>query len=399
MRIGRKLEDYRGVTMQVKAAVVSELNGPWRTETIEIDEPHANEVKVKMVFSGMCHSDEHLRTGDISQDPAILEFLSGRDTMFPIIGGHEGSGVVESVGTNVTGYKPGDHVAVSFVPSCGKCEFCASGRQYICDLGATTLAGPMISDNTWRHHLGDVNLNRMAQLGTFSEYIVVHEASLVRIEPWYDLRAAALISCGISTGFGSAVTRGGVKPGDTVAVIGCGGVGSGAIQGALHAGARAVLAIDVNQTKIDRAMKIGATHGATSTLDAAFNILPDLTWGKNCDVTIITVGVLTGEIIEQARSITAKGGVIVATSIAPYNQQTVELNMFGLSMFNQELRGTVFGSESPRVQIPRLLRLHSEGKLIIDELVTREYSLDEVQQGYDDLAAGKNVRGVVRFEI
>ncbi len=383
--------------MRVRAAVVGELNGPWRTEEIEIDEPHAGEVTVKMAFAGLCHSDEHLRTGDISQDPAVLELLSGRDTMFPIIGGHEGSGVVEAVGENVTTFAPGDHVAVSFVPSCGRCEFCASGRQYLCDLGATTLAGPMIADGTWRHHLGDVDLNRMAQLGTFSEYIVVHESSLVRIDPWYDLRAAALISCGLSTGFGSAVTRGGVQPGDTVAVIGCGGVGSGAIQGARHAGARAVIAIDVNSSKVERATRLGATHGCATALDAAFTILPDLTRGKNCDVTIITVGVLTGEIVEQARAITAKGGVIVATSIAPYHQSTIELNLFNLSMFNQELRGTVFGSVSPRVQIPRLLRLYSEGSLIVDELVTREYTIDEVQRGYDDLASGENLRGVVRF--
>ncbi len=383
--------------MRVRAAVVGELNGPWRTEEIEIDEPHAGEVTVKMAFAGLCHSDEHLRTGDISQDPAVLELLSGRDTMFPIIGGHEGSGVVEAVGENVTTFAPGDHVAVSFVPSCGRCEFCASGRQYLCDLGATTLAGPMIADGTWRHHLGDVDLNRMAQLGTFSEYIVVHESSLVRIDPWYDLRAAALISCGLSTGFGSAVTRGGVQPGDTVAVIGCGGVGSGAIQGARHAGARAVIAIDVNPSKVERATRLGATHGCATALDAAFTILPDLTRGKNCDVTIITVGVLTGEIVEQARAITAKGGVIVATSIAPYHQSTIELNLFNLSMFNQELRGTVFGSVSPRVQIPRLLRLYSEGSLIVDELVTREYTIDEVQRGYDDLASGENLRGVVRF--
>jgi S-(hydroxymethyl)glutathione dehydrogenase/alcohol dehydrogenase len=323
--------------------------------------------------------------------------LSGRSSIYPFIGGHEGAGVVESVGPDVTSLKVGDHVAVSFIPSCGRCSYCASGRQYICDLGAHTLVGPMISDGTWRHHLGDENLNRMCQLGTFSEYIVVHEASLIRIDPWYDLRAAALISCGIATGFGSAVNRGGTKPGDTVAVIGCGGVGSGAIQGAVHAGARAVVAIDTNQSKVDRALKIGATHGGATTLDAAFTILPELTMGKNCDVVIITVGVLTGELIEQARSITAKGGVIVATSIAPYSQQTVELNVFGLSMYNQELRGTVFGSESPRVQVPRLLRMHHEGKLHIDDLITQEYSLDEVQQGYDDLESGKNLRGVIRF--
>jgi NDMA-dependent alcohol dehydrogenase len=383
--------------MQVRAAIVSELHGPWHTETIEIDEPRANEVKVKMSFAGMCHSDEHLRTGDMIPSPELVQILTGHDSAFPVIGGHEGSGIVDSVGENVTTLKPGDHVATSFVPSCGRCEYCASGRQYICDLGAHTLVGPMISDGTWRHHLGDLDLNRMCQLGTFSEYIVVNEASVIRIDPWYDLRAAALISCGLATGFGSAASRGGVKPGDTVAVIGCGGVGSGAIQGAVHAGARAVIAIDTNQSKIDRALKIGATHGCATTLDAAFNILPELTSGKNCDVTIITVGVATTEIVEQARSITAKGGVVVITSIAPYDQTAIDLNLFMFAMLNQELRGTIFGSVSPRVQIPRLLRLHHEGKFHVDELITKEYSLDDVQQGYDDLESGKNLRGVVRF--
>ena len=383
--------------MQVRAAIVSELHGPWHAETIEIDEPHANEVKVKMSFAGLCHSDEHVRSGDMVPSADLVHLLTGHDSMFPVIGGHEGAGIVESVGENVTTLKEGDHVAVSFVPSCGRCEYCASGRQYLCDLGAYTLMGPMISDGTWRHHLGDIDLNRMCQLGTFSEYIVVNEASLIRIEPWYDLRAAALISCGLSTGFGSAVSRGGVKPGDAVAVIGCGGVGSGAIQGAVHAGARAVIAIDTNQSKIDRALKIGATHGCTTTLEAAFGVLPELTSGKNCDVTIITVGVLTGDLIEQARSITAKGGVVVTTSIAPYDQTTVDLNLFMFAMLNQELRGTIFGSESPRVQIPRLLRLHHEGKLHVDDLITKEYDLDGVQQGYDDLESGENLRGVVRF--
>ena len=382
--------------MQVKAAIVTELNGPWRTELIDIDEPRSHEVKVKMAFAGMCHSDEHTRVGDMAVPTEVLAYM-GVESMFPFIGGHEGSGVVETVGENVDGLAPGDHVAVSFIPSCGKCEYCASGRPYICDLGATTLAGPMISDGTWRHHYGDKNLNRYAQLGTFSEYIVVHEASLLKIDPWYDLRAAALISCGLATGFGSAATRGGVKPGDVVAVIGCGGVGSGAVQGAVHAGARAVIAIDTNQSKVDRAMKIGATHGAISALDAAFTFLGELTAGKNCDVVILTPGRLTGDLIEQARSITAKGGVIVATAIAPFAQTQVDLNLAMFTLYNQELRGTIFGSVAPRVQIPRLLKLHHEGKFIVDELVSREYTIDEVNQGYLDLEAGKNVRGVVRF--
>jgi len=174
-------------------------------------------------------------------------------------------------------------------------------------------------------------------------------------------------------------------------------VGSGAIQGAVHAGARAVIAIDTNQSKIDRALKIGATHGATSALDAAFSFLGEVSQGKNCDVVILTPGRLTGELIEEARSITAKGGTIVATAIAPFGQTQVDLNLAMFTLYNQQIKGTVFGSEPPRIQIPRLLRLHHEGKLIIDELVTREYSIDEVNQGYLDLEEGKNVRGVVRF--
>ena len=161
--------------MQVKASIVSELKGPWHTETIEIDEPHANEVKVKMAFAGMCHSDEHVRTGDMVPDESVIEFLSGRTSMFPVIGGHEGSGVVESVGPNVTTLKPGDHVAVSFIPSCGRCEYCASGRQYICDLGAHTLVGPMIADGTWRHHLGDVDPEVLLQFFQQAQNFFPHQ--------------------------------------------------------------------------------------------------------------------------------------------------------------------------------------------------------------------------------
>jgi S-(hydroxymethyl)glutathione dehydrogenase/alcohol dehydrogenase len=349
-----------------------------------------------MAFAGMCHSDEHGRTGDMTAPAEVLKFI-GVDSMFPFIGGHEGAGIVESVGDDVLGLAPGDHVAVSFIPGCGVCEYCASGRAFICNFGAHTLAGPMISDNTWRHRWEGHNLNRYAQLGTFSEYIVVHEASLVKIDPWYDLRAAALISCGISTGFGAAAVRGGVKPGDVVAVVGCGGVGSGALAGAHHAGARAVVAIDPDQSKVDRALKHGATHGAASALDAAFSFLPELTAGQNCNVVILTPGRLTGDLIEQGRSILAKGGTMVAVAIAPFQQTTVDLNLAMFTLMNQQLLGTVFGSTPPRVSLPKLLRMHHEGTLHLDDLVTQEYSIDEVNQGYLDLESGKNIRGVVRF--
>ena len=263
--------------MKTRAVVCSGLGEPWKTEEVELDPPANREVRVKMVYAGMCHSDEHLRTGDIGASPEVLEAI-GVPSMFPVIGGHEGSGIVTEVGTNVTQVAVGDHVAVSFIPSCGTCHWCASGRQNLCDLGMFTLAGGMISDGTYRYHLGGENINRMAQLGTFADEMVCHENSLVRIEPYANMKAAALISCGISTGFGSAVDRAKVKPGETVVVIGCGGVGSGAIQGARIAGARTIIAVDPVPFKLEKAKEVGATHGVASILDAQF-MLPELTHG------------------------------------------------------------------------------------------------------------------------
>jgi S-(hydroxymethyl)glutathione dehydrogenase/alcohol dehydrogenase len=255
----------------------------------------------------------------------------------------------------------------------------------------------MISDGTWRYHLGDQPLNRMTQLGTFAEEMVVHETSLVKIDPGASLRAAALISCGVSTGYGSAVERAKVRPGETVVVVGAGGVGSGAIQGARIAGARIVMAVDPIPFKTDSALTIGATHTAPSILDAHM-ALPALTDGRMADVVILTPGVLTGDLLGPAAAMAAKDGRIVITAIAPYAQKQVTLSLFNLAMFNQAILGTVFGSASPRVQIPNLLRLYAKGDLLIDEMITHEYTLDQVQAGYDDLEAGINIRGVVRFD-
>jgi NDMA-dependent alcohol dehydrogenase len=382
--------------MKIRAAVCSGLEEPWKVEEVDVDPPGPHEVLVKMAYAGMCHSDEHLRTGDMSAAPEVLQVF-GVDSMFPMIGGHEGAGVVAEVGPGVETVAVGDHVAASFIPACGRCFWCASGRQYLCDLGMTILAGPMMSDGQWRYHLDGQKVNRMTQLGTFSEMVLANEASLVKVDPSVSLRAAALISCGISTGFGSAVDRAKVTPGETVVVVGCGGVGSGAIQGARLAGARQIIAVDPLPFKVDKAKQIGATHGAASILEANL-LLPELTEGRMADVVILTPGVLTGDLLAPALALASKDGRVVTTAIAPFNQDEVSLNLFNFAMFNQALLGTVFGSCSPRVQIPNLLRLYEAGLLEIDGLITQEYTLDEVQNGYDDLAAGVNVRGVVKFD-
>jgi S-(hydroxymethyl)glutathione dehydrogenase/alcohol dehydrogenase len=261
-----------------------------------------------------------------------------------------------------------------------------------------TLAGPMISDGTWRHHLGDANLGRMTQLGTFAETMVVNEASLVKIAPDAPLRAAALISCGIATGFGSAVDRAKTRPGEVVVVVGCGGVGSGALQGARLAGARAIVAVDPVPFKVDQAKKIGATHGAAS-IEEALPLVAEITQGRMADVVVLTPDRLTGDLIAPACGLGSKDARIVCTAIAPISQMDVQLNLFNLAMYNQTLMGTVFGSASPRVQVPKLLSLYQSGQLDIDELITKEYTLDQVQEGYEDLHAGRNVRGVVNMGI
>jgi NDMA-dependent alcohol dehydrogenase len=383
--------------MKIRAAVCSGLHEPWKVEEVEVDPPGPHEVVVQMAYAGMCHSDEHLRSGDMSAAPEVLQVF-GVDSMFPMIGGHDGAGIVTEVGPGVDTLAVGDHVAASFIPACGRCFWCASGRQYLCDLGMTILAGPMMSDGQWRYHLDGQNVNRMTQLGTFSESVLANEASLVKIDPGVSLRAAALISCGISTGFGSAVDRAKVRPGETVVVVGCGGVGAGAVQGARIAGARYIIAVDPLPFKVEKAKEIGATHGAPSILEANL-LLPDLTEGRMADAVILTPGVLTGDLLAPAMQLASKDGRVVATAIAPFNQDQVTLNLFGFAMFNQALLGTVFGSCSPRVQIPNLLRLYQAGILEVDSLITQEYSLDQVQNGYDDLAAGTNLRGVVKFDI
>src|SRR5665213_3899076 len=354
--------------MKTRAAVCTGLHEPWKVEEIEVDAPGPHEVRVQMAYAGMCHSDEHLRTGDMSAAPEVLEVF-GVTSLFPIIGGHEGAGIVSEVGPGVETLVEGDHVAMSFIPSCGRCFWCASGRQYLCDLGMTILAGPMFSDGQWRHHLDGQNLNRMTQLGTFQDSVLANEASLVKIDPGVSLKAAALISCGISTGFGSAVDRAKVKPGETVVVVGCGGVGSGAIQGARIAGARTIIAVDPVPFKLEKAKEIGATHTAASLLDAQF-MLPELTMGRNADVVILTPGVLKGDLIASACGVGSKDARIVVTAIARFDQMDVQLNLFNFAMYNQALLGTVFGSQSPRVQVPNLLNLAEAGKLMIDEIVT-----------------------------
>lgn len=368
-----------------RAAVLWGVGEEWKIETIELDDPKAGDVLVKMAYAGMCHSDEHAVTGDL---PLGL----------PVIGGHEGSGVVEAVGPGVTSVAPGDHVSMSFIPSCGRCKWCSTGRQYLCDEGAKLFDLGMMSDGREAHKMkdGGQGLFRYAQVGTFSERILVSENSLVKVEPDLPLDVVALVSCGVATGFGSATERAGTKPGDNVAVIGVGGIGINAVQGAHLAGAKRVIAIDPVEFKREQAMQFGATHTYAS-IDEALLAVPDLTWGEMCDRVVLSVGTVHGSMLDPALNLTAKGGTLVVTGLAPMLESDAQMNLFMLSMMNKEVKGTVFGSTNPRAQIPNLLSMYREGELKLDELITNRYSLDDVNQGYADMRDGKNLRGVIEF--
>jgi NDMA-dependent alcohol dehydrogenase len=381
--------------MRMKAAVLWEPKTDWSVEEVELDPPKAGEVLVKLVGSGLCHSDEHLLTGDLALPEETQQELGMKQ--FPLIGGHEGAGEVMEVGPGVTNLKVGDHIVFGFIPSCGRCPSCSTGHQNLCDLGAYLLAGRQVTDFTARHHAKGQDLGLMCCIGTFGEYTVASEASCIKIENDIPLQTAALVGCGVTTGWGSAVYAADVQAGETVVVVGCGGVGMNAVQGAAMAGARHVIAVDPVEFKREHSQVFGATHSASS-MEEATALVSDLTWGTMANQVILTMGVAAGEYIQPALAMTAKGGRVVQTAIAPFSVDSVSMNLFELAMYEKQLVGSIFGSANPRRDIPRLLRLHQEGQLKLEELITRTYPLEKINEGYQDMRDGKNIRGMVMYD-
>lgn len=366
--------------MKTKAAVLWNVGDPWSVEDVELDPPKAGEVLVRVLASGLCHSDEHLTTGDM---PSVL----------PMVAGHEGAGIIEEVGPGVTRVRPGDHVVVMFMPACGRCRWCATGRTNLCDLGASLMMGLGV-DGTARLHARGRDVTTMCFLGTFSEYAVLHEASVIKIDDDLPMEAAALVACGVTTGFGSAVNTAQVRPGESVVVVGAGGVGMNAIQGARIAGAERIIAVDPVEFKRDQAKVFGATHTSPSVEDATA-LTRDLTRGVMADAAILTVGVAHGDQIAPLLGLVSKGGRAVVTAVAPFTESEVTLSLFDLTIFQKELRGSLFGASNGHADIPRLLSLYRSGQLKLDELITTRYTLDEINTGYEDLRAGRNIRGVI----
>jgi NDMA-dependent alcohol dehydrogenase len=381
--------------MKSRAAVLWGVNQEWKIEEIDIDPPKAGEVLVNWKAAGLCHSDEHLVTGDMVPPEEVWP-LMGIEDFFPVIGGHEGAGIVMEVGPGVTSVQPGDHVSASFVPSCGRCRYCSTGRQNLCDAGIGTFVGGMITDGTHRHFINGKPVTLMAKVGTFSEFACVAENSLIKVEADYPLECVALVSCGVATGWGSAANRAQVSPGDTVVVVGIGGIGINAVQGAKMAGARRVIAVDPVEFKREKAMEFGATHTFAS-MEEAMPAVGELTWGQMADKVIMTPGVMYGDMMQLGTALAGKGGTIVVTAVAPMTQTHSAVNLFELAMWNKEIKGTIFGSLNPRADIPRLLGMYRDGQLKLEELITKRYTLDEINEGYRAMRDGENLRGVIVY--
>jgi S-(hydroxymethyl)glutathione dehydrogenase/alcohol dehydrogenase len=369
--------------MKTKAAVVYEPGKPIEIEELDLDGPKEGEVLIRYTHAGLCHSDIHVAHGDLPcRTPMVL--------------GHEGAGIIEDVGPGVTRVKPGDKVVCSFIPNCGHCRWCATGRQSICDMGATILEGYLPGErfvlNGPQGQYGN-----MCMIGTFSQYNVIHQNSAVRVDDDIPLDKAVLVGCGVPTGWGSAVNSADVQPGETVLVVGVGGIGINAVQGARFAGAKNVIAVDPLENKREKALELGATH-AVATSEEAMEVAMELTRGVGADKAIITTDLVTEPQVTTSFHTVSKGGTVVITGLNRLELNNVQLPSALMTLFRKTVKGALFGDCNPTTDIPKILGLYQSGDLKLDEIITRTYKLEEVNEGYDDLLAGKNVRGVMVHE-
>lgn len=368
--------------MKTRGAVLMSSPGEWEVVELDIDQPRQGELLVKLAASGLCHSDDHHAKGDTVIDT------------FPFAGGHEGAGVVVEVGPNTPGWSEGDHLVMSFIPGCGRCRWCASGQQNLCDMGQWLLVGTR-PDGSFRLSLDGRDVAQMCGISTFCEYTLIDVASAVKVEDDLPLETICLTGCGVGTGWGSAVNSAEVRPGQTVIVMGIGGIGIHAVQGARHAGATRVIAVDPVQMKREVAEQVGASHSFADIGDAA-DYARSVTNGQGADSAIVATGVLEADHVRQAFAAIRKAGTVVVTGLG--NPETdVQVSARELTLFQKRLQGALFGASSPSRDIPWMLDLYRAGALRLDELITRTYTLDQINEGYADLHAGVNMRGVIVY--
>ncbi|MBF0277341.1 MAG: Zn-dependent alcohol dehydrogenase [SAR324 cluster bacterium] len=370
--------------MKTRAAVSYEEGHPLVIETLDLDEPKTNEVCVKMSAVGLCHSDYHALAGNrpVGMRPMVL--------------GHEGAGIVTKVGHGVTDIRPGDHVVLMFIPSCGKCRWCLAGDTHACALGPSIAKGPQPDGSFRMHKQNGQNVGQFCLLGAFSELTVVHQQSVCVIGKNYPFEAACLVGCGVVGGFGAAVNRAHVRPGSSVLVIGIGGIGSNIIQGAASVNASMIVAADQFDQKLEWSRSFGATHTINIEKENLLEKVMEITDGVGVDFAFEAIS--HPETIGLAFEAAAKMGKVVVVGLTPSHFETLPISPLKLVLTQKTLMGSIYGTSNARIEIPKLLSMYEHGQIKLDELVTRTYSLDEINQGYEDLLAGKNIRGIVKFD-
>ena len=366
--------------MKTRAAVMYEHNQPVVVEELELDEPKANEVLVRTAASGVCHSDLSVVTGAIYYNAAVVL-------------GHEGAGVIERVGDDVTGFRPGDHVILSFVSYCGNCRMCQMEKVCLCE--SYDVPRGFQLDGTYRlwNSSGD-GILQMARIATMSEYMIVPQQNLVKIDEHYALEKAALVGCGVTTGVGAVLNTATVEPGSSVAVIGTGGVGLNAIQGAVLAQAERIIAIDIAQKKLEFAKSFGATDVVDASTCDPVEAVRELTAGLGVDYAFEVIG--NPKTILQAYNMVRAAGTAVIVGMA-HHASDVSIPAQHLVSTERRLIGSFYGSCQPKVDMPKLLNLYTEGKLKLDELITQHYRLEQINEAFADMESGENARGIILF--
>ena len=357
----------------VKAAVLRATNAPLSVEEIDLTPPGRDQVRVRVAASGVCRSDLSVVRGDI---PFSM----------PVVLGHEGAGVVEEVGDGVTTVQVGDHVVLSWVAPCRRCRFCLTNRVELCERGIDhAFAGPY-------GKAADGEVYAGFGTATFGEATVLPEAAVVPIDRDFPLELAALIGCAVVTGVGSVVHSARVEPGSTVAVVGCGGVGLAAIQGARLAGAAQVIAVDAVPSKLDMATACGATDGVDASAEDPVAAVRALTDGRGVDYTFEVVG--RSGTIRQAYDMAGRGGVVTVVGAGGFDDM-VSFGAMQLMVEAKTIRGCVYGATDPHRDVPTMVRLQQQGGLDLDALVTRRIGLDEIDDAFRAMEEGEVARSVV----
>jgi NDMA-dependent alcohol dehydrogenase len=363
----------------MKAPVLHAVREPITVEEVQLDSPQAGEVLVKMAASGVCHSCLHAADGSWS------------GTQTPMVLGDEGAGIVEEVGPGVSRLKPGDHVVLSWAPNCGYCRACVTGHPVRCE---NRPPPGLMRDGTTRMHLNGTDVYHYGSIATFGSYSVVPESAAIKIRDDVSLETAALIGCSVMTGVGAVLNTAGVRPGESLVVMGCGGIGLNAVQGGRLAGAQPLIAVDVADNKLEYAKELGATHTVNASREDVGEAVRRLTDGRGADYAVVAVG--STRAAATAWSTLGRGGTCVMVGLPPAGEK-IEIDPGTLVGPERRLVGSCYGSASVFADFPRMVNLYLAGKLKIDELITRRYAMDEVNEAFRALAAGELARGIIVF--